>query len=68
MYYMVSKPKISVSSHSFGLDYRAGKMTFKDAVAFAADLGVDGIEIVSSQSFQDYPLSPRQLLDMKDYI
>jgi sugar phosphate isomerase/epimerase len=43
-------------------------MTFKDAIAFAADLGVEGVEIVSTQSFLDYPLSPRQLLEMRDYI
>lgn len=66
---MSPKPKISVTTHSFGALRSAGKITIKESIEYAASLGVEGIDIVAEMTFPSDPFeSAYELLEMRDTI
>ena len=51
----MSKIKLGVTTHSYAEDWVNGKATLEDMFRHCAELGVDGIEIVQTTMFPDYP-------------
>lgn len=65
----MGRPKIGMSIYSYGADIRRHRMSVKDAIAHAASLGVEGIELVDKQHVPNYPWpSIADLQDLRDYI
>lgn len=63
------KAKVGVSLYCYHIDLMKGKMTVKDCIDHAADLGVFGIEIVDKQHIPNYPYpSLYDLLELRDYV
>jgi sugar phosphate isomerase/epimerase len=55
--------KRGVSLYSYQVETFLRKMTLDDCIAHAAGLGAKGIEVVSEQSFTNFPEVPQQEID-----
>ena len=51
----MSKIKLGVTTHSYVEDWVDGRATLEDMFRHCAELGIDGIEIVQTSMFPDYP-------------
>jgi len=65
----MGRPKIGMSIYGYGADIRRGRISIKDAIAHAASLGVEGVELVDKQHTPNYPWpSIPELQDLRYYI
>ncbi|NJX13995.1 sugar phosphate isomerase/epimerase family protein [Tamlana crocina] len=63
---MTSRLQYSINAYSFNSELRSGKMTFYDMMEYAADIGLDAVDL-TGYYFNSYPETPsnKVLFDLK---
>ncbi len=61
--------KIGISLYTYGADLHARKMTVRQAIEHAAEIGCDGVEVIGDQHLAGWPNpSPADLLSFRELI
>ncbi len=61
--------KIGVSLYTYGADLHSRRMTVREAIEHAAEIGCDGVEIIGDQHIPGWPNpSPADILSLREFI
>ena len=61
--------KIGISLYTYSADLHSRRMTVRQAIEHAAEIGCDGVELIGDQHLPDWPhTSPAELLELKKFI